>query len=105
MTDILTALQYYHFWLLPHFPATPNFLSVLFTNSSVMRYTAFQAPKAPIRSVHLEHPLVSISTRISATFMKICQANPDLVETGQKFWAHYVKTEVVFIVSGHIKLP
>jgi hypothetical protein len=102
MTDILTALQYYYFWLLPPFPAMPN---VLFTNSSVMRYTAFQARKAPIRSVHLEHPLVSISTHISATFMKICQANPDLVETGQKFWARYMKTEVVFIVSGHIKLP
>jgi hypothetical protein len=69
-----------------------------------MRDTAFQAQKALISSVRLEHPLVSLSTRISAIFMKICQANPDLVEIGQKFWALYMKTKVVFIVSGHIKL-
>jgi hypothetical protein len=89
MTDILTALQYYHFWLLPPFPHHPHFLSVLFTNFSVMRDTAFQAWKAPISSVHLEHPLVSLSTRISATFVKICQANPDLVEIGQNF-GHFI---------------
>jgi len=82
-----------------------HFLSVLFTNFSVMCDTPSQVRKAPISFVHLERPLVSLSTCISATFVKICQANPDLVEIGQKFWAVYMKTKVVFIVSSHIKLP
>ena len=31
---------------------------------------------------------------ILGTFTKICQSNPNLVKTGQKYWVLYVKTEV-----------
>jgi hypothetical protein len=74
-------------------PHDPHFLSVLFTNFSVMRDTPFQVRKAPISFGHLERSLVSLSTCIIVTFVKICQANPDLVEIGQKFRALYTKTK------------
>jgi len=70
-------------------PHHPHFLSVLFTYFSVMRDASSQVWKAPISFVHLERPLACLSTCISANFMKICRANPDFVEIGQKF-GHFI---------------